>query len=337
MRDKKKTLRFLFVAALIGIIIYTFRGSWGEIFIQLADTSLMTLGMVISATIIYHLLEAWITWSLAREYRADFPYRAALYCAFYCSFYRLSTLGSGAGVAAVVFLGKRGVGYTEATGLYMAQYILHKASIALFSGIFFLLNWQLMVTHYRRFAFFLVVAYVITALISVGLILLAVCPAFHWLILVLVRKLNRRNRLDNAILKLEKNAKIMEEATSRLMKNRKKMLSCVGKNLVKLCFWYAIPFLLLGNPEQISLLTSCSVTSLSVMAATVVPTPAGIGSTEWVMAALFRQLTEVSHAAAITLLYRVATFLFPGLVGGGCILLEKALRRHALVKKQEKM
>ena len=44
----------------------------------------------------------------------------------------------GQGVAAVIFLGKKEVGYSEATGLYMIQYMLHKVSIALFSGILFL-------------------------------------------------------------------------------------------------------------------------------------------------------------------------------------------------------
>lgn len=155
MKNKKLLAKLIFVAILLLIIWYTFKDSAEDIVEQLGKTSLTVLVAIMAATVIYHLFEAWITYSLARRYNPKFKYREAVYCAFYCSFYRLSTLGSGSGVAAIVYLGKKGVGYSEATGLYMIQYMVHKVSVALFSGLLFVLNWKVMSCNYREYGVYL--------------------------------------------------------------------------------------------------------------------------------------------------------------------------------------
>lgn len=327
MKNKKNWIKLIFVIVLILIIIYTFRGSWNDIWEQLKNTAPWVLGLIAAATVIYHLLEGSITWTLARRCNPGFRLRDGFYCAFFCSFYRLSTLGSGQGVAAVVFLGKKGVDYSEATGMYMMQYMLHKVSIAIFSGLFFFLNWQVMSQNYRNYAVYLILAYVLTVLISAGLILLAVWQKSHELILFLVRKLNKNNKLDGILEKLESSFSIMEKSTAKLLKDVKLLINIFIKNMVKLFFWYSIPFLIMLGTEEITLLSSLSVTSLSVMTAAVIPTPAGIGSTELIMTSLYRVLTDVNKAGAITLLYRVATFILPFLIGAVLILTERVVKR----------
>lgn len=323
MKNKKTWIKLIFVVVLILIIVYTFRGSWDDIWGQLKKTAPIVLVMIAASSVVYHLVEGSITYTLVRRYNPRFRLRDGFYCAFFCSFYRLSTLGSAQGVAAVVFLGKKGVDYTEATGLYMMQYMLHKVSIAIFSGVLFLLNWQVMSQNYRNYAVYLILAYILTVLISVGLILLAVWTKSHELILFLANKLNASHKLDAVIEKLESSVTIMEESTSKLLRDVKLLVIVVIKNMVKLCFWYCIPFLILLGTGEITLLSSLSVTSLSVMTAAVIPTPAGIGSTELIMTTMYRALVDVNKAGAITLLYRVATFIFPFIVGGVLMLADR--------------
>ena len=57
------------------------------------------------------------------------------------------------------------------------------------------------------------------------------------------------------------------------------------------------------------------------MSAAVIPTPAGVGAVELIMTNLFAVLVGVHKAGAITVLYRVATFIFPFVVGGVLILI----------------
>lgn len=326
MRNNRNWLKVLFAAILICIIIYTFRGSWKSILQQIADTAPLILVLIGEATIGYHLFEAWVTYSLARLYCPKFRYRNAVYNAFYCSFYRLSTLGSGAGVAAIVYLGRHGLSYAEATGLYALQYIIHKISIAVFSGVFFLVNWQIMAVNYRDYAIYLILAYLLTAGICLVCILLVIYPRFHRLILALAQKLNRSHRHDAAIRKLEDNMGILEHSSAKILKNGRILMICILKNMAKLCAWYSIPFLILFQTGELSLLSSFSVTSLSVMTAGVIPTPAGIGSTELIMTGLFSVMTGKEKAAAVTLLYRIATFILPFVIGAVCILVNRIVK-----------
>ena len=328
MKNKKRLAKLIFVAILLLIIWYTFKDSAGDIVAQLQKTSFAVLVAIMAATVIYHLFEAWITYSLARRYNPKFKYREAVYCAFYCSFYRLSTLGSGSGVAAIVYLGKKGVGYSEATGLYMIQYMVHKVSVALFSGLLFVLNWKVMSCNYREYGVYLGLAYLLTAIISIALIIFAVSAKSHKLILAIVRHFNKSGRLTPALTKLEQSCDIMEKSTSKLLKDVPSLISMVLKNMAKLCFWYCVPFLILFGSNEISLLDSLSITSLSVMTAAVIPTPAGIGAVELIMTNLFAVLVGVHKAGAITVLYRVATFIFPFVVGGVLILISKVVHRH---------
>lgn len=120
----------------------------------------------------------------------------------------------------------------------------------------------------------------------------------------------------------------MEKSTSRLLKDVPSLISMVLKNLAKLCFWYCIPFLILFGTNEISILDSLSITSLSVMSAAVIPTPAGVGAVELIMTNLFAVLVGVHKAGAITVLYRVATFIFPFVVGGVLIVISKFLHRQ---------
>ena len=75
--------------------------------------------------------------------------------AFLCSFYRVATLGSGAGVAAIVYLGEHGIEYSRSFGMYMLQYAFHKISIAFFSMILFALNWNYMRVHFGEYMWLL--------------------------------------------------------------------------------------------------------------------------------------------------------------------------------------
>ena len=72
MKNKKLLAKLIFVAILLLIIWYTFKDSAEDIVEQLGKTSLTVLVAIMAATVIYHLFEAWITYSLARRYNPKF-------------------------------------------------------------------------------------------------------------------------------------------------------------------------------------------------------------------------------------------------------------------------
>jgi len=328
IKKNAKTIgKILFVLILIAIIIYTFKDSAGDILTQLKDTSILVVIGICISSVVYELIEGWISYSLAKVYQPEFKYWQGVECAFYAAFYRVATLGSGAGVAAIYYFNEKGVPYSKGTGLYTIEYMLHKVSIALFSGIFFLLNWKFMQEYYKKYNMTLLAGFGITFIIAAILLLFACSKKFHELIIWVVKKLNRKGKLTKQLEKLEEQCKILEDAAGILLKRGGLIIVCILKNLLKFACWYGIPYIILRNAYSMSLSEAMAITSLSMMLAAVIPAPAGIGSSEFVLTMLLAVIVGTAEAGSVALLYRFATFVLPFLIGAAVVLIRKRVHK----------
>lgn len=284
---------------------------------QLKKTTPAVVSGICVMTLIYHVVEGLITTILAKQYQPSFTCGMGITNALYCSFYRVATLGSGAGVAAIYCLNEYGVTYGQAFGLYMLQYAFHKISIALFSLLFFAVSWDYMWLHFADYAGLLIAGYAITAVITLFLILFCCSARFHRFIFIMLDFVNKKakNRFGMMIAQLREQCDMMEDASRYLLKRKTMVAGIIGLNILKLCFWYAIPYLIFHAENAIALHEVMAITSLSVMLAAVIPAPAGIGSTEFVFTSLFSEIVGTGLAGSASLLYRFGTFVFPFLVG----------------------
>ena len=107
---------------------------------------------------------------------------------------RLSTLGSGSGVAAIVYLGKK-VGYSRQLILYDLKTWCTKSVWHCSADFIYLELEKAMSVNYREYGVYLGLACVLTAIISIALIIFAVSAKSHQLILWIVRKFNKSGKL----------------------------------------------------------------------------------------------------------------------------------------------
>ena len=311
----KNIVKWLFVLALVAVIVYTFRDSAAPIMAELKGTAPLAIFGICALSMAYLVVEAWITEILSKQYNPDFKYRHGMGNAIFCSFYRVATLGSGAGVAALVYLNEHGVEYSKGFGMYMLQYAFHKISTVIFSAIFFLISFTYMCSHFGDYIGLLLVGYAVTLLITVGLIMFCCSTGFHRWIFKMLDFFNKKGKYDVLRVQLRQQCDELEEAASFLLKKKKMVWGVIGLNLIKFAFWYGIPFIIFAGSGQISLVHTMSITALAVMLAGVLPAPAGIGSTELVFALLFTPIVGTGLAGSASLLYRFATFVFPFVLG----------------------
>jgi hypothetical protein len=328
-KKQKHILKWLLVLIFLAAIVYTFRDSAGPILLQLKMTSPAVIAGICMMTVAYHLVEGMITTAMARQYNPAFPYKKGVGNAFYCSFYRVATLGSGAGVAAIYYLGENGIAYAEGFGMYMLQYAFHKIGIALFSAILFFICRGYMLECFGDYTGMLLTGYGITFAVAICLILLCCSKKFHKLTFALLDTLNRiwKGKLDVTVNTLRQQCQMMEQASKVLLKNKMLLIGILLLDLLKYGFWYGIPWLIFREQGGGTLLQNMAVTSLSVMLAAVIPTPAGIGSTEFVFTLLFGAIVGTKAAASGALLYRFATFVIPFLLGAVLVFVRR-MRAH---------
>lgn len=300
---------------IVGVIVYTFRDQAGPILHQLKETSPWAVVLICLLSLGYECMEGAVTTGFARQYQTEFSYLTGVESAFFCSFYRVATLGSGAGVAAVYYFNEKGIPVPKGTGMYMIEYVLHKLSIAVFSVIFFAGSFGFMMKHFGEYNLLLAAGYIVTVLIAGAMVLISYSTRLHKWIFSFLDKINRKHRFDRQIGMLREQCDILEDASAFLLKKPGLICNTVIKNLVKLAFWYGIPYVVFYGTGTITLPQTLAVTSLSVMLAAVLPSPAGIGSTEFVFTLLFAAVVGTGAAGSASLLYRFATFVFPFLVG----------------------
>ena len=122
---------------------------------------------------------------------------------------------------------------------------------------------------------------------------------------------------------LHDQCQMLEDASRQLMGEKRLVAGAVGLNLIKFAFWYSIPYLIFLGQGEITLPQTMAVTSLSVMLAAVIPSPAGIGSTEFVFTALFSGIVGTGLAGSASLLCRFGAFVFPFLVGAVVVIIRR--------------
>lgn len=314
-KTQKNILKWICVCMILGLIIYVFRDSAGPIFNQLKQTSWEMILLICAATLLYGVFESLITWILARQYNKNFRYRQAMGMTYFCSFYRTVTLGSGAGVAAIVYMNGNGIKGSEACGMYMIEYAIHKLSIAVMSAVLFLGNLSFMKMQFADYKLYLVLGYVITMIITVCLMLFACAAWFHKILYKLMDIFNAKGRFTEPFNRVREQCMIMEAASKKLLKKASVIVGILLINFLKLACWFMIPYIVLYETGKLTPMNSLAITAVCVMLAAVLPVPAGIGSSEFVLIGLFSGLVGAPAAGAMALLYRFATFVFPCAIG----------------------
>lgn len=309
-------LKILLVGAIMSMVAYTFRSQAGPIFQQLQKTNAMVVLEISICGLLYNLVEGWVLCSMMRLAKPDFHLCEGVYCSCYSSFYRVATMGSGSGVAAVLYLNKKGIEYSKATGYYMIHYMLHKLATVFMACAGFLLNYDLMKREHKNY-FRLALSGSVIAVVICAVLVMACCwSAFHACLIKILQKLDRRKKHSERIRQYEEFFRIMETSGAEVLKNRNLVIGILFRNLLKCFCWYIIPYLILRESYFDGIVVYTGLTAISVVLASVIPSPAGIGSTEVVFMMLFAALTTESVAGSTALLYRFATFFVPFVFGG---------------------
>jgi len=317
---------------LILLFLFAVKDSLPDVMDTLTKTSLSVVIAAMLSCCIYHVIEGRIIHILAKHHRSDYPLTHGIGCAFYGSFYRVVTFGSGSGVASIHYLNQTGVPVANGTGMTITQYILHKISISLFSAVFFLINRDFLYQHHSGYFKQLLLCYGATILVSVFLLTICMFHKCHFYILLLCKKLDRKNKYEKQIEALEQNLNTLRTETTLLITNKKLIVKIIIMDCLKLFFFYAIPCILNGDLKSLNLIDSLTLTSFTAAVAGIIPTPAGIGSTEFVFTLLFTPVLGRVDAISIGLLYRFITYIFPCIPGIFAVLFYKRSVPHGSKK-----
>ena len=338
-QNTKKRLKFtgklMFVCLLLGILYYSFRDSMGDMLTELSRVSPSVILLLFLTVILYHVCEGHITWLIVHKTHPEYTNWKGFCNAFYASFYKTATLGSGSGIAAIYYLNRSGIPVPNATGMYLFQYIVHKVSMALYSLLLFFMTYGFIHASFADYQGYILLGFLGACVIAGVLSAVAVVPWMQTACCLSAHRLGKNHpaweeKLTGAGHKLA----LLQSESRALLKDPLLIFRLFLCNLLKFTTWYMLPWFVFCNSSAtgdlpFTALQCFSLTALSQSLAGVIPTPAGIGSVEAVFVLLFRRLMPEAKALSAVVLYRFDTMLLPCAIGAFFVLGEKivSLRR----------
>ena len=279
----KYLLKLLFVCLLLGILYYSFKDSMGDMLTELAGVSPQVVLSLFVTVILYHIFEGHITWLIVHKTHPEYPRLKGFCNAFYCSFYKTATLGSGSGIAGIYYLNKAGIPVPNATGMYFFQYIVHKVSMAVYSLLLFLATYGFIHASFADYQCYILLGFAGVCVIAGVLLAVATVPWMQTACNLLANRFRAKHpsweeKLTGAGHKLA----LLQAESRSLLQDPILLLRLFLCNVLKFTTWYIIPWIVFCNSLggeygdlPFSFLQCFALTSLSQSLAGVIPTPGG--------------------------------------------------------------
>lgn len=328
---QKLALNILLLVVIVGLILYLLKNSLGEIIDQLLATNPWVAVLVITLGLIYQGIEGRNIATIAQPFSQKFTTKDGFFASGTIAFFRVISFGSATALSEVWYY-RNYMKTSQGIGVGAVHMIMYKLGLLLFSLFGLATQCFHLLETAPNMILFIILGMVVTAVIIGVLLLLSSSLNLQvWLVKWCHRHIHKpswRDKVDQFNIQIYS----LRDTVLTIIKDRVLMWRIIGLNILKLFFWFVIPYVVLSEHHQMDLLLTISFTAFTVILAGVIPTPAGIGSFEFVFLLLFKPPVGTVDAVAAMLLYRFATYVLPFLIGLVYSAIEKRKQLKAEIK-----
>ncbi len=322
---KKRNIRHKLYAIIpvifVLVIMYVmFWDSRKELITQLKEADKRYFLIMTALGILYVVIDSIPYKILVNRLNPSYTLLDSVQISYLGIFLNVTTLGAGIKPGQTYMLSKKGVTPGSAFAILTVPYIYHKFSIVLYATIALLFSHDFIKTTFSESYHYIYSAYGLSALIIAGIILACVCKPIHRILFAPFDKWikNEESKAYNIKEILKSQLSYLQQESAGILKNVKNALIIVPIYLVKITCWYAMPYVAL---KAVHADVSVSFTEVIVTAAFmlmivgVIPVVGGIGPSEFVYILLFSVLYGKVYAGSTMILYRMANYYIPFLIG----------------------
>lgn len=325
-------LNILGIIVIIYLIIHVFKGEIGKVFNQLFQTNPLILALVLILGILYLMCEGYMIKQLAASFSNQFTTKMGICCASSVAFFRVVTFGSGTTISEVLFYRSKGMDTSDGIGMTILHMIFYKTALLLTSicALFYTYSW---LTHtFHHVLLFLILGMILTLLMIVLLLFITLKENWHRRLVTFLDRKIKRASWRQKLKKFNEQVISLRASVQKMIAEPAHVFFVFVLNIGKLFFWYSIPYIVLHQESNISYLFSISLVALTLILSGVIPTPAGIGSFEFVYMLLFRPVVGTVLAISSLLLYRFASYIFPFICG----MIYEGMKKRKQLKREIK-
>lgn len=308
-------LNFLLLLSVLVILIYLLKNSLGEIIREISLTPISILLMVVFLGCGFVVVEGFNYQLLIKPFNPKINWRKSVFTYCYSAFYRVITFGAGTLVAEVMFVRQQGLTTSQSMGVTSLHMMLYKAGVIFFSclslGLHF--NYLTSISPYLIAAVLLGIG--VTILVCLFLLLVSSSQWFHQQLIKLGRKLSAKGKWQLKLDSFNEQIISLRATIKEITTEKTSSLKLLALNILKLIPWYSLPYFIFKEEGNLSFILCFSLVSMASVLAGIIPSPAGIGSFDFIFVLLFSPLVGKVSAVSGLLLYRFATYFIPFIIG----------------------
>ncbi|MBL1229447.1 flippase-like domain-containing protein [Enterococcus sp. BWB1-3] len=324
----KPMLKIIFnvilMLVMIGIVFYVIDNSLSSIFAQLLKTSVFTLLAVVGLGVFYQIVEGRSIKEIVYSFQPDFTTKDGFFASCYVAFYRIVSFGTGTLVSEVLYYRKKALATSQAIGITALHMIMYKLAVIFLAVLGLIFQFPLLYSNAPMMIPFILASLIFSFLIVVVILALSISIRLQVFLTVWADKHIKRPKLRDWVDQWNIQIYSLRDTVQTVIKDHSAMIRIFMWNVGKVLIWLVIPYVaLVEHHSSLDLLLTLSYTSFAIVLAGVIPTPAGIGSFEFVYLLLFKPLVGTVDAVSSLLLYRFGSFVLPFLIGMVYVMIEK--------------
>lgn len=301
-----------------------------DIFVELKETQPTVLVSVLLLGLLHQFFEGCGIKETVRGFSSKFTIFDGMLTSFYSAFYRIVTFGAGTLLAEVAFYKKKGIKISQGVGASALHMVIYKVAIITYAVLNFAFFFTSLLAQRPRLISLILIGIILTLVLIITLVVLSLSLNLQVGVLLFCNRFVHNKQLRNYIDQANLQINALHEAMQSVLKNKASILKIYLFNLLKVGAWYTIPYVCLREEtSNIDFFLTFALISFTLVLSGVIPSPAGVGSFEFVYLFMFQPLTGTVDAVSSLLLYRFASFVLPFLLGFLVFLKE---RRKAFIR-----
>lgn len=310
-------LKWVLVFGLLVFVWISKKELMDEAMVQIRITPVWKIVVCVLLGNLYFFAEGAVISSMTRTCDRKLSYWEGLVCAYFCTFYRIATLGSGSGIAQIYYYNTKGIRVDVGTGMSLTQYTFHKITIGVFGVVAFVL---LIVGGNRailKYAPYMLAGAVVISLVCIFLFILSASKKFSDFVMNLGRRLVRKSqKLSQKLEKAQTSVDYLQAQGRLVWQDKGLFVLVLILNFLKLAAWYAIPGIFYAGDYGTSVVVCLLLMSICNMVGCVMVAPSGVGTLDLVTSIFFGTIIASKEAVAAALvLYRLFTWMVPFFIG----------------------
>lgn len=337
MRLKEKWKKILFLLPLFivaGAFYLMFKDCYKAILIQLKQTSIVLLLLIVLMGLLYILLDSAVYRIMVGRELKGYTLKHALQMEFLGIFLNVTTFGPGIVPGQTYYMSRMGLEPGRGMSILVLYTAVHKVSVLVYATVMLLVHGTFLNNTFSGNLHYLYGGYGLSILVILFLVLICTSKKFHSLLFFPLDRCMKSPKWAARKEKWKREVENLRKESVKLLKNWKMVVCVVGVNLLKLSCWYIIPLLTLhavdvGN-MGVSVLDCLATSSIMQVLIAIIPNTGGMGSTEVVYTLLYGELFGRITAGSTMLLYRLSNYYLPFVISTAA-----ALKLRKNWKKEE--